>query len=53
MPNAFTDEEAERIRSGLIQAGMRLSRELGLQRMSVEKLTEAVGIAKGSTATPW
>ena len=48
MPNAFTDEEAERIRSGLIQAGMRLSRELGLQRMSVEKLTSSVGIAKGS-----
>ncbi len=48
MPIAFTDEEMNRIRSGLIQAGIRLSKELGLQKMSVEKLTEAVGIAKGS-----
>lgn len=48
MPTAFTDEEIKRLRSELIQAGIRLSKELGLQRMSVEKLTEAVGIAKGS-----
>lgn len=48
MPNAFTDEEMKRIRSGLIQAGIRLSKELGLQKMSVEKLTEVVEIAKGS-----
>lgn len=48
MPNAFTDEEMTRIRSALIEAGIRLSKELGLQKMSVEKLTEAVGIAKGS-----
>lgn len=38
----------KRIRSELIGAGIRLSKELGLQRMSVEKLTSAVGIAKGS-----
>lgn len=48
MPTAFTDEEVEHIRSALIQAGIRLSKELGLQKMSVEKLTAAVGIAKGS-----
>lgn len=48
MPNAFTDEEIKRIRSELIQVGIRFSKELGLQKMSVEKLTEAVGIAKGS-----
>ena len=48
MPTAFTVEEMERIRSALIQAGIRLSKELGLQKMSVEKLTAAVGIAKGS-----
>lgn len=48
MPTAFTDEEMEHIRSALIQAGIRLSKELGLQKMSVEKLTAAVGIAKGS-----
>lgn len=48
MPTAFTDEEMERIRKELIHTGIRLSKELGLQKMSVEKLTEAVGIAKGS-----
>lgn len=48
MPTAFTDEELEHIRSALIQAGIRFSKELGLQKMSVEKLTDAVGIAKGS-----
>lgn len=48
MPTAFTDEELEHIRSALIKAGIRLSKELGLQKMSVEKLTAAVGIAKGS-----
>ena len=48
MPTAFTDEEMKRIRSELIHAGIRLSKELGLQRMSVERLTSAVGIAKGT-----
>ena len=48
MPTAFTDEELEHIRSALIQAGIRLSKELGLQKMSVEKLTAAVGKANGS-----
>ena len=48
MPTAFTEEESERIRQELILAGIRLSKELGLQKMSVEKLTDAVGIAKGS-----
>ncbi len=48
MPTAFTDEELEHIRSALIQAGIRLSKEPGFQKMSVEKLTAAVVIAKGS-----
>jgi len=48
MPNAFTEEESKRIRQELILAGIRLSKELGMQKMSVEKLTAAVGIAKGS-----
>lgn len=48
MPTAFTEEEMKRIRIELIFAGIRLSKELGLQKMSVEKLTAAVGIAKGS-----
>ena len=48
MPIAFTDEEMKLIRTKLITAGIRLNRELGLHKMSIEKLTEAVGIAKGS-----
>lgn len=48
MPNAFTEDETKRIRKELILAGIRLSKELGIQRMSVEKITAAVGIAKGS-----
>lgn len=48
MPNAFTEDESKRIRQELILAGIRLSKELGVQKMSVEKLTAAVGIAKGS-----
>lgn len=48
MPIAFTEEEMTKLRHELILAGIRLSRELGLQRMSVEKITSAVWIAKGS-----
>lgn len=48
MPIPFTEEEMTKLRHELILAGIRLSRELGLQRMSVEKITSAVGIAKGS-----
>lgn len=48
MPIAFTEEEMTKLRHELILAGIRLSKELGLQRMSVEKITSAVGIAKGS-----
>lgn len=48
MPNAFTEEESKRIRQELILEGISLSKELGVQKMSVEKLTAAVGIAKGS-----
>lgn len=48
MPIAFTEEEMTKLRHELILAGIKLSRELGLQRMSVEKITSAVGIAKGS-----
>lgn len=48
MPAAFTDEEMKHIRLELILAGIKLSKELSMQKMSVEKLTAAVGIAKGS-----
>ena len=48
MPIAFTEEEMTKLRHELILAGIRLSRELGLQRRSVEKITSAVEIAKGS-----
>lgn len=48
MPTAFTKEQQEEIREQLFHAGVRLSRELGVQRMTVSKLTAACGIAKGS-----
>lgn len=48
MPTAFSEEEMTRIRKALILAGIRSSKELGVRKMSVEKLTAAVGIAKGS-----
>lgn len=48
MPAAFTEEQQEEIREQLFHEGIRLSRELGVQRMTVSKLTAACGIAKGS-----
>lgn len=48
MPEAFTKEKQEEIREQLFHAGVRLSRALGVQRMTVSRLTTACGIAKGS-----
>lgn len=48
MPASFTREQQEEIREQLFHAGIRLSRALGMQRMTVSKLTAACGIAKGS-----
>lgn len=48
MPTGFTQEQQEEIREELFQKGIPLIRELGLQRTTVDKLTKACGIAKGS-----
>ena len=48
MPVSFTKEQQEEIREQLFHAGIRLSRALGMQRMTVSKLTASCGIAKGS-----
>lgn len=50
MSSAFTEEQQNQIREQLFQAGIRLSKELGVQRMTISKLAAAVGIAKGSNA---
>lgn len=48
MPTPFTEEQQEEIKEQLFHAGIHLSRTLGVQRMTVSKLTSACGIAKGS-----
>lgn len=48
MPASFTKEQQEEIREQLFYAGIRLSREFGIQRMTVSRLTSACKIAKGS-----
>lgn len=48
MPASFTKEQQEEIREQLFRAGIRLSKSLGVQRMTVSRLTAACGIAKGS-----
>ena len=45
---AFTDEQNEQIRNDLIQAARRCGTTIGMRKTSVEQLTEAVGISKGS-----
>lgn len=44
----FTREEQEMIRENLLQTGLTMSKSLGLQKMTVSKLTTACKIAKGS-----
>lgn len=48
MPTGFTQEQQEQIREELFRKGISLIRELGLQRTTVDRLTKACGIAKGS-----
>lgn len=48
MPEAFSKEKQEEIREQLFHMGVRLSRTLGVQRMTISKLTVSCGIAKGS-----
>jgi len=45
---AFTDEQKEQIRKDLIREARRCGITIGILKTSVEQLTEAVGIAKGS-----
>ena len=45
---AFTDEQNEQIRNDLIQAARHCGTTIGMRKTSVEQLTEAVGISKGS-----
>lgn len=48
MPVSFTKEQQEKIREQLFYEGIRLSRTVGVQHMTVSKLTSSCGIAKGS-----
>mgnify|MGYP000134544375 CR=1 FL=1 len=45
---AFTDEQNETIRKDLIREARRCGITIGMRKTSVEQLTEAVGISKGS-----
>ena len=45
---AFTDEQNETIRGDLIREARRCGVTIGMRKTSVEQLTEAVGISKGS-----
>ena len=45
---AFTEEQNEKIRNDLIRAARRCGITIGMRKTSVEQLTEAVGISKGS-----
>lgn len=48
MPANFTEEERERIRCDLIEAGFQMSRDCGLKGMTVSRLAEHCHIAKGT-----
>ena len=45
---AFTEEQNETIRRDLIRAARRCGVTVGMRKTSVEQLTEAAGISKGS-----
>jgi len=48
MPRAFTDAERERIRERLLAVGRELFSRYGLRKTTVEEITRAAGIAKGT-----
>lgn len=48
MPAGFTEKEQEKIREELFLAGIKLIKEYGIQKTTVDKLTRNCGIAKGS-----
>jgi AcrR family transcriptional regulator len=48
MPRAFNESDRERISAKLIAEGKRLINKVGIRRLSVDELVQAVGISKGS-----
>jgi AcrR family transcriptional regulator len=48
MPRHFTEQERERIRAALLEAGRDQLSRVGLRRTSVEDVARAAGIAKGA-----
>src|SRR5690606_22507054 len=48
VPKKFSEQEKERIRAKLLEAGLSLFGRLGLQKTSVEQLTRAAGISQGA-----
>jgi AcrR family transcriptional regulator len=48
MPRAFKEEEKERIRAKLLEAGRSCFLRYGLKKTTIEDLTQPAGIAKGS-----
>lgn len=48
MPRGFTDKEFDFFKSKLLKVGEELFSKHGLKKVSVEKITKEVGIAKGS-----
>ncbi len=48
MPKYITDKEKEMIKDSLVQSGIQLIRDKGLRRVTVDDLTQAAGIAKGT-----
>ena len=48
---AFTEQKNEMIRKDLLDEALRCAVTVGIRKTSVEQLTEAVGIAKGSFYT--
>ena len=45
---AFTDYETDQLRKALLKETRRCAVTLGMKKTSVEQLTKAAGIAKGS-----
>lgn len=48
MPRAYTSDEQHRLRTALLDEGLDRFTRMGLGKVSVAELTEAVGIGKGS-----
>ena len=48
MPQAFTDEQMERIRTRLFQSACRYAVEYGVRKTSMEMLTQDAGISKST-----